>query len=898
MMSTINHNKEISQIYNRLSFLALIQASLEIKEFQFAKQAGLTWLANFPGDLQINFLYAKALLGLNKKELAKSHLEKMINYDIEYLEALSLFSELSPEDSRLSLEIQAVLAYLTGNKQVSKLSSFMVNDLNFARLAAEECDFKQAEKYILNVMAKNPQTPLPAIIHLQTIRNQHNSTLFGTLSSIYVKRWSNSNQIRILSALSSFENGDDVTALENLQWSAAHDSTGQVIKRILGTNHPYKPLWPETMQIYMDIPVPASVAAELGWNKLGNGVEEEKYKKVDEVKKVVSDIDNTSPIGVFPFTQTDSKFDGLSELDVKSLSESFVPGEEEKTTHEMEDSVRVLSDIQDEFDRIAKGLKKQKVIGTDGRFPSYVILTSKSMLTKKYGENTAKVILETLDNMAGKITDLPNWNSILFCPDDPKITPSLGMTPITVVDAWKVKLSLADLDEALEKRGEMIGAVLIIGGNDIIPFHQLPNPTDDSDLYVLSDNPYATIDENYFVPQWPVGRIPDETGPDAVYLIEQIRYLDNEYAYKMKSKKSKTSSFIMSFFQSIGNLFRRLTTAITNIENVGYAAEAWKAPSEDVFDILGKKSVLQLSPPIDHKHFSIKKDNGDTCAYFNLHGIQDGSEWFGQRDFTKTTSDVDYPVALTPSQFAGTSASPEFIFSEACYGCWVNEKKSDESLALKFMETGTRSMVGSTGIAYGAVKKPLVGADLLAQEYWKQLLNGQTSGYALLRAKLNLAQIMTERQGYLDGEDQKTILSFVLYGDPLAYLNDLKHIAKPLFRPKSQPKLKTISDSREELEDNGAGIPLEVMDEVKSIVKSYLPGLDNAQLNLNPQLTNFSLSLSDNNKARQKKYVVDNSQRYVVTLKKSIEKDSYNHIQFARMTFDHKGHMTKLVTSR
>jgi hypothetical protein len=82
----------------------------------------------------------------------------------------------------------------------------------------------------------------------------------------------------------------------------------------------------------------------------------------------------------------------------------------------------------------------------------------------------------------------------------------------------------------------MIGTLLIIGGNDIVPFHQLPNPTDDADTYVPSDNPYSSVDDNYFIPQWPVGRIPDEAGSDPVYLIEQLRYLNNEYALKLKAK--------------------------------------------------------------------------------------------------------------------------------------------------------------------------------------------------------------------------------------------------------------------------------------------------------------------------------------------------------------------------
>jgi hypothetical protein len=53
-----------------------------------------------------------------------------------------------------------------------------------------------------------------------------------------------------------------------MHWCAAHDVSGQVINRLLGPNHSYKPLWPEDLKVYLDLPVPASVAADLGWNVL------------------------------------------------------------------------------------------------------------------------------------------------------------------------------------------------------------------------------------------------------------------------------------------------------------------------------------------------------------------------------------------------------------------------------------------------------------------------------------------------------------------------------------------------------------------------------------------------------------------------------------------------------
>ena len=80
------------------------------------------------------------------------------------------------------------------------------------------------------------------------------------------------------------------------------------------------------------------------------------------------------------------------------------------------------------------------------------------------------------------------------------------------------------------------------------------------------------------------------------------------------------------------------------------------------------------------------------------------------------------------------------------------------------------AVVGSTCIAYGAVATPLVAADLLGNYFWQQMKGGRTAGEALMLAKIDMAREMIKRQGFLDAEDQKTLLSFVLYGDPLATL--------------------------------------------------------------------------------------------------------------------------------
>lgn len=889
------NTKENSLIVTRSKFLTILQAAFDVKEYQFARQSILIWLKNYPGDLYIKFLYGKILTLLNDFQQSLKILEECIKYDPEFLEAYQILIKATNNAIKAD-EYKAIISYLQQKAFEQKSEKFnWLENLAKAHKLLEEGQTKNSEKFVLASLASNSNSPLPAILHSHVVWQMNNPALFKTLTSIYQKRWPDCIQFRIFAALSLLENNNDVSAVENLHWSAAHDVNGQVVHRILGYDHKFIPLWPEKLQIYFELPIPASITSQLGLNQIGGfgSIEDQKFNS-----NVITD--------VLPNQTDDKEADDFHEVNPKEFVENSVyelESADNLNNHmdeiEMTDNsiMSSLDEIQSEFDRIAKNLKKSALSNADTRFPSYIVMTSIKALQEKYGINTADVIKQNLEELVLKITGLPNWNSLLFIPDDPNCMSQIGLQPSFANDAWKVKLALHDLDAKLSSKGEMIGALLIIGGNDIIPLHQLPNPTDDMDTTVPSDNPYATIDENYFIPQWPVGRMPDEKGTDAAFLLEQIRFLNNEYAIKINSNKQSKLPIFVPIIDFISRIMRRISDHFHPLDNFGYAAEVWKQPSDIVFKVIDNKRKITLAPPTDFSNLPLNSRTKYKCAYFNLHGLKDAPEWFGQKDLSKESFQPEFPVALIPSQFNHTNPAPEIVFSEACYGNYIFEKDSKDSMALNFLATGSRVVVGSTSVAYGSVQKPLIAADLLAEEFWKQVQNGVAVGYALLRSKLNLAREMTDRQGYLDGEDQKTILSFVLLGDPLATLQDFTHITKPMLRPKSQPKLNTISDSSEEIIEEQEAMPKEILSEVKKVVSAYLPGLTDAQLSMNPQLTNFTLPAASGKNKSGKRSSVKDSQRFVVTLKKSFDKGDFSHHQFARMTFDNKGQIIKLSVS-
>ncbi|HOZ38313.1 MAG TPA: hypothetical protein PLH64_06150 [Anaerolineaceae bacterium] len=909
-------------VVRRGKFLTLLQTALSNREFQFARQAALIWLASYPGDLLISFIYASVLAELGDTEMAIKNLSKLLAYDPEFMEAASLLDRLTGESNR---ETHANQLYLQRGVSKGKSPTSWLDGLIAARNAWESGDLTGAEKAILESLAHNPRSPLPAAFHMQIIHKTGNTTLLETLAGIYDSRWPDCVQIKVLSAIADIQQGNDSAGVEKMHWCAAHDVSGQVINRLLGPDHNYKPLWPEDLKVYLDLPVPASVAADLGWNVLSNSdfVASEPAGKeaIPQTAEEIIDDDPTLALNLPDYLVEELAESGdvdYSEIPTSSffLQDIATPplpsghtnevpalpsssaGKSVPMSADTEATVKAIIEIQTEFEKVARKINKSELMNTDGRFPSYVILTSRGNLEKKYGANTADVVIESMRKLCLNIVDLPGWNSLVYVPDDEASAREQGLEPIHASDAWKIKLSLTDLDAKLASRGEMIGALLIIGGSDIVPFHMLPNPTDDSDVNVPSDNPYATLDENYFIQQWPVGRIPDEAGTDAGYLLEQIRFLTKEYELKVKSKKSISTNILANLLRSLAQRFQTFNLRYQKPDNIGCTAEVWKPASSEVFAVIDRSERLLSSPPITNTNLLNGQTPDPKFAYFNLHGLKDSPEWYGQRDLAKTSNEPEYPVAMEPANFKPQTSSPEIVLSEACYGANILDKKVDEAISLNFLACGTRAFIGSTCIAYGSVSKSLVAADLLAYHFWTHVKAEVSVGYALMRAKLALAKKMTEDQGYLDGEDQKTILSFVLYGDPLTSSANIKEVSKPAIRPTITPELKTISDSREELIVAASEMPTEILDKVRKVISSYLPGLDDATVSLNPQLTNFTLDPAMVQAHRQNFDYVSQSQRYVVTLKKSYEYRQHNHNHFARVTFNQKGEMLKLSTSR
>jgi hypothetical protein len=315
----------------------------------------------------------------------------------------------------------------------------------------------------------------------------------------------------------------------------------------------------------------------------------------------------------------------------------------------------------------------------------------------------------------------------------------------------------ADLQSALTLYPE--AAVLLIGGVTTLPFFELaPNPATDADLTIQSDNPYGLAGSSekpleVYLPERLVGRIPDHPGDDAKRFIKRIQRLC------AVSARTRTSTYSYS-----------LSTV------------SWKGTSALIAKAAGLSKTLDLAPtraPADFTKPGVVAA-GTSHFHFNLHGSDRTAPWYGEN-----AARTSQPAALDPSSVAALSSQAviddSLALSQACYGSFLRRRGGDrtpaDALSLRFLEDGAAAFVGSTCIAYGA-STAMQCSDITAAEFLKAALAGASLGLSLHRSRQAVARSAGSPPS---GAVLKTLLQFVLFGDPTAVWAEAKEPEKKEF---------------------------------------------------------------------------------------------------------------------
>lgn len=839
----LEENSRSSKSIPRGTLMQILGSALGNKKNVFGRQTSLKWLGSYPGDLGVKLYLAKFYAAEKNYDQALDLVKTLIKSDPEFLEAYEFYGSLpvSAEEKEFCQSCRFAL----GGKGIQKnLLPAWSPALHAVQKAIQQDKFDDASQMIFRILSLKQDNSLINVYHLKTVYLNQDTNTVQKLAELYHSIWSEAVQFKMILAEELLEMGEEERAVNLLHECVSNDATGQVARRWWGDQHVFLPLWPDKLEIILDSQIPNEIAFDLGWNQLPEA----------------------DPNADYPLT-----FDEFNEKSGRGKRKNFIQSDTGK-------------EVSKEFARIANKIKKNFNTKIDGRFPTYVILTTKTGLVKQYGEQTYNVILQLLRQVQLLVQSKPGWDAVLFIPDEPSYQQKYGTTPLTIIDPWKIKNTLLELDNALLKRGEKIGSLLIIGNDEVVPFHHLPNPTDDVDDEILSDNPYSNLDSNYFVPDWPVGRIVSENGTDASLLLQQIRSM-----VKYHSQAKSMRMVWEMIFRSFSSFLRQV-----NLNAIGYSASVWKLSSYAAFRPIGDQKHVFVSPALKNKFLKQSDLVNNDLVYFNLHGMMEHGEWYGQRDYLDPAG-VDYPLALKPDDLLANGKSPKIVFTEACYGGYLCSKMENDSIGLKYLSLGVPVFIGSTSTSYGSISAPLIAADLFANLFWKNIREGLAAGDAFMRAKISLVQEMTTRQGYLDGEDQKTLVQFVYYGDPF-FTYEVKDVASKHLKIISKPaKVKTICDLEYKISDSPE-INAEIIANVKSQLKPYLPGIEQASVKLNK----MQIGVDRNNKGNStsKESIRTLKDKFVVTLQKRVQfgKSFYTHT--ARVTIDSKGKTLKMVVSK
>jgi hypothetical protein len=226
---------------------------------------------------------------------------------------------------------------------------------------------------------------------------------------------------------------------------------------------------------------------------------------------------------------------------------------------------------------------------------------------------------------------------------------------------------------------------------------------------------------------------------------------------------------------------------------------------------------------------------GREILYINLHGASGMAGFYGQPENSWGAATA-LPVALMPDQLTRSVIAGSMIISEACYGAELSGRTPANSIALRALANGAVAFVGATVNAYGSASTPLLGADLLFERLTSHLANGVPIGMALHFARLEFAQIMYERQGFLDDVDMKTLIEFILLGNPWATLKG--NLRQPSIRLTTQHgTFKVVAIERvpkvlRRMVLHETDVSPAMLQQAKQVIRKYLPADESQRLSI------------------------------------------------------------------
>ena len=871
----------------RPQFTELSNAAFRLENFSLTEKLLICWLREYPNDLWMRYRLAIVLYKSGKTNDAIRLSELIVRYDPEFAEVWALLSILYPEGSEDRKIAKSRCQRL--KSRASSGAEFGKNDSFFGKLLR-----RKADEPSRMIEETDDFDILSALRIAKDSGQQEDPASYERLLSIYMRRWPQVIQFKLLFGQFLNRSGAIDKGANLIHSTVASDLLGMAAERMWGNAHDFKRMYYAEDDLSVDISaiaVPENVAAAAKLETL-TCVRIDEQSEPD-VNPVANDGERGDPIETekpAAVLDLDSENDEpaaepaadtcRSQTDAVLIERPF-PIETKRAAFSSPFSALFKKTEPERYSDLKEYVYKLDVTNSDERFPIYVVLSTIGGLTAKYGKNNKEFIGREMQSVADAVDNREGWNSMVFYPDEFSTNARAYMDPILI------KQELVKLDRILSEKGSMIGAVLIVGGPEVVPFFTLKNPAMDDDPSIPSDAPYATYDEKrIFDQQWQLGRVPGDNSSDPGLLLSQLRQIQNyhieaaerEIENRRRNRKAAKRSFC------------GFSKAIKESKSFGLSAQVWERPSVAVFRNVSATVNLLTSPGVTAANFPTSQLEAVQYAYFNLHGIKGNPNWYGQKDPRDQSTMTLLPLTLQMNNLDRLRKAPEVIFAENCYGAEIDRRNESNAISLHLIGKGTRVFIGSTVIAYGAVTLPLTAADLLAHLFWNHLRAGISTGEAFRRAKKNFASETERTSGGLDGEIQKTILSFVFYGDPLFAVDPQASITDRMQRAKTAKNYELV---RERLDSKVAidhVMAKQIYEKIKETCNLESFETDYSSCTIQKQFRSGKSSASNGGSALET--------NYVLIYTKEIRQNDLTARSLTRVTVSPNGEILKVSFSR
>ncbi len=375
-------------------------------------------------------------------------------------------------------------------------------------------------------------------------------------------------------------------------------------------------------------------------------------------------------------------------------------------------------------------------------------VTVRSTLARKYSVASLAAIQQALSAWiaADKARGITTVHVAL---DDPVAMAAQG------VKAVKGKVTAVRAKQAVDALAKRLAPeyIVIVGGDDVLPYFHVRNPSfdpkGDSDPTVPTDNPYACSGpyragslKSYLVPDRVVGRLPDlpanAGAGDPAAIVGFLKTATNW--------KSKPKSFYATAYST--------------------CCEEWKGAGLATMRYLGlPEADLMISPPTGDASLASRKRLARPLHFTKGHGSEIDAHFYGQKG-------KSYPEVLVSASVERHAGAGTLVGAMCCYGAQVYSPSDPAAtppgalpISLSYLRTGATGFMGSTKIAWVGDTE-MMCADWIVAYYLKKSLDGASTGRALLEAKQDYLQYLVKQGQTPDTADEKTMIEFVLLGDP------------------------------------------------------------------------------------------------------------------------------------